>query len=216
MMGINLLRFRSAKPILPKWLRLMARGLLAFSMLSIAGCVMWPQNVTYYEAVDRPWKAAAREGTFTSCPWTDYGQKSLGQTSVWLSPSYDAGAGQIRASISIHHGDALTFQTWRLRFTSLADPRVQSSIPLKFYVNCPKQVESCPRTPTEPRAQNGPEGAPTNLVDNFDGIANVPAEFIGGFILELQGSDNGPMLDLKPQKFELRTKVLARGTFGCY
>jgi uncharacterized iron-regulated membrane protein len=39
----------------PKGFLLMVRCLLALSMLSISGCVMWPQKTTYYEAVDKPW-----------------------------------------------------------------------------------------------------------------------------------------------------------------
>jgi len=140
----------------------------------------------------------------------------LGKIKVWVIPSYHEGTSQIRVNVAVPHEYPLTFQTWNVRLTSLTDPPAQSSIPLRFYAHCfERNIESCPKISAEPNIQNGPTSAPTDRVTNFVGITDIPPEFVGGFILALQDTGNGQILDLKPQKFELRKKVLLRGTFGC-
>jgi hypothetical protein len=52
--------------------------------------------------------------------------------------------------------------------------------------------------------------------DNIVGVANVPPELVGGFLVDFPDAVNAlSSIDAKPQKFELRTRVLVQGTLGC-
>jgi hypothetical protein len=190
-------------------------SLVALSILSMVGCV-YPASTTYYEAVDKPWIASSTEGNLASCPSTDYREQFLGRIRVWVIPSFHERTSQIRVNVAVPHEDPLTFQTWSVRLTSLTDNHAQSSIPLRFYAHClERNIDSCPKISAEPNIQHGSTTASTDRVTNFVGITDIPPEFVGGFILELQDTSNGQILDLKPQRFELRKKMLLRGTFGC-
>jgi hypothetical protein len=185
-----------------------ALGLLPPCVICIAGCV-YPASTTYYEALDQS-RAASNKGEeqVVSCPATNYLQQRLGDTEVWVIPQYHKTGSQIRINVSAAQKTSIAFQGWNVRFTSLTDSRAQVSVPLKFYMSCPKaKVESCPKMIPEPNNLSGSRF--------FIGVADVPPEFAPGFVLELQDPDTGQILDLKPQKFQLRTNVLLRGTFGC-
>jgi hypothetical protein len=196
-------------------LDLVARRLVALGILTMTACV-WPAKTTYYEAVDKPWRAASTDGNLTRCPSMNYGQINLGKTRILLESSYHAGTGRIAVYV-YDHENQLNFQTLNLRLTSLTDPHVQSSIPLIFYTICGEQdVGHCPKASTAPKTLNGPESASMIVHENIVGVANVPPELVGGFLVEFPDAVNGlSSIDAKPQKFELRTKVLVQGTFGC-
>jgi hypothetical protein len=183
-------------------------SLFSLCLLSIVGCV-YPASTTYYEAVDQPRSEANKgEEHIVSCPSTNYSQRRLGENLVWVIPQYHESGNQVRVNVTVLQANSVTFQGWNVGFTSLADAHIRTSVPLRFYTSCPKaNAESCPKIAAEPNAQNGS--------GFFVGVADIPPEFAAGFILELQAADKAPILDLKPQKFELRTNVLLRGTFGC-
>jgi len=104
-----------------------------------------------------------------------------------------------------------------MRVTSLADAKIQASIPLVFSADCSDNFHSkdCP-IPSEPRILVGPEGESRRSDSHFQARADLPPESVGGFLLELPEVSDGPSkLEPKPLKFELRTHVLVRGTFGC-
>jgi hypothetical protein len=191
----------------PSLFRPLSRPVLALSMLITASCV-YPASTTYYEAVDKSWAASSTEGNLAPCPPTEYERVYEGANSVLVVPSYRAGTGQVSVFVQVPHGNPLAFQSWNIRLTPLADPLVQSSIPLRFHMVCGKlDKNSCP---------DASEGVSKKSTDYVVGIAEIPPEFIAGFLVELPRAGSSPATPYaKPQKFELRTHVLLRGTYGC-
>jgi hypothetical protein len=175
--------------------------------VTVAGCV-YPASTTYYEAVEKPWVAAATEGNLAPCPPTQYERISQGANSILVDPSYHSRTGQVAVFVQVRHGDPVALQTWTIRLTSLVDPLVQSSIPLRFHTVCGKlDMNRCPIVSTNVSSKSA---------DYFVGIADVPPELASGFLVEVQDIvDSRSTLGTKAQKFELRGKVLLRGTYGC-
>jgi hypothetical protein len=99
-----------------------------------------------------------------------------------------------------------------------SDARIQSSVPIGFYVACPsaKVEQTCPRVPAKAPTLPGPAGtSPRSTTTDFVGFAHVPPGLLDGFLVELPDVFDDPSkLDVKPPKFERRTEVLLRGTFG--
>jgi hypothetical protein len=192
----------------------MSRGLLVLLLLALAGC--WPAYTSYYEAVNRPWTQGGRNGAVGNCP-PMYDSARVDGTAFMVTPNYKEGRVQIEVDTWISRGHQATFESWNMRVTSLADAKIQVSIPLAFSADCSDNFHSkyCP-VPSEPRILVGPESESRRSDSHFRARADLPPEFVGGFLLELPEVSDGPSkLEAKPLKFELRTHVLVRGTFGC-
>jgi hypothetical protein len=195
-------------------LAVMSRGLLALLLLALGGC--WPASTTYYEAVNRSWTQGGGNGAVGNCP-PMYESARVGGTAFMVTPDYKAGRAQIQVEMWIARGHQATFESWNMRVTSLADPKIQVSIPLSFSEDCSDNFHSryCP-LPSEPRIRVGPESDSQRSDSHFRARADLPPEFVGRFLLELPEVSDGPSkLEAKPLKFELRTHVLVQGTFGC-
>ena len=192
----------------------MSRRLLApLFLVTAASCV--PVKTTYYEAMDRPWEA---DGTLTGCPPTHVGIKlgasGSGASYLVVSATHRAGGAQIAVHVGVGRMHQLTFKSWNVRLTSVLDPTIQSFAHLSFSGQCGR-FTYCP-VPQEPKALVGPERASEPFERDFMGLADVPSEFVAGFVVELpEILDGSEKLDAKPMKFELRTRVLVKGVHGC-
>jgi hypothetical protein len=208
--GLALLCGPSSSP-----LEVMARHALVFAFLVVgAGCV--PVKTTYYEAVDRQRLAAGTEGNLFPCPPIG----GYGFQQVWGGMSVMAVYGQDRVRVELHvvvsHSHQLTFETREVQLTSLEDPQVTSSIPLSFYVECPRgdPERDCPRLPAEVRTLTG--GDKSQAISRFIGVVSVPPQFVSGFLVTLPPVFDGTnRIDIKPLKYQLRSGVVLGGLGGC-
>jgi len=184
-------------------IKLLMPVLLAFLLLPLAGCV--PINTTYFEAVDLPWSVPRGEETVAKCPATDYGERTLSNERVWVVPQYQKERSKIRINVHVGSGLQSSFQSLTVKLTSLDDVGLTTVLRPRFYSQCLNaDIDSCPRVATE-------------LVHGgqYIGVVDIPAQFEKGFVLELREPDGQHTFDWSPQKFALRSKVIARGTFGC-
>jgi len=172
------------------------------ALLLLAGCL--PVRSTYYEAVDLPWSAPHGEETPAKCPPRDYGTKTLDTEQVWVRPDL-VDRTKIRMNISVRRGQSSAFQSWTVKLILLSDPGQTTSLHPRFYKQCSNvDADSCP-----PISSASPDGG------IYIGVVDIPAEFVNGFALELHEPEGKHTFDWSPQKFSLRTTVVARGTFGC-
>ena len=191
----------------------MPRGLLVLLLLALAGC--WPAYTSYYEA-NRPWTKGGKNGAVSDCP-PMYDSVRVNGTGIMVTPNYNEGKVQIEVEAWISRGHQATFESWNVHVTSSADAKIQVSMPLAFSLDCSDNFHSklCP-IPSEQRILAGPESDSRQTVSHFRARIDLPQEFVAGFLLELpEVSDGGSTLEPKPLKFDLRTHVLVRGTFGC-
>jgi len=146
-----------------------------------------------------------------------YDSARVGGTWFMVTPNYKGGRAEIQVEMRIKRGHQATFESWNMRVTSLADPKIQMTVPLVFSLDCSDNFHTryCP-LPSEPRVLVGPESDSQRSDSHFQARADLPPEFVSGFLLELPEVSDGPSkLEAKPLKFELRTHVLVQGTFGC-
>jgi hypothetical protein len=151
-----------------------------------------------------------------NCPPMYDGARVDGITFM-VTPNYEDGHVQVDVLASITRGHLASFASWNMRVTSLADPKIQASIPLAFSAYCGDNFHSkyCP-VALEPKTLAGPQGESPKTDSQFLARPNLPAEFTDGFLLELpEVFDGASKLEPKPLKFELRKHMLVRGTFGC-
>jgi hypothetical protein len=108
-------------------------------------------------------------------------------------------------NISVKRGQSSAFQLWTVKLISLSDAGQTASLHPRFYKQCSNvEADSCP-----PISSASPDGG------NYIGVVDIPKEFVNGFALELHEPKGKHTFDWSPQKFSLRTAVVARGTFGC-
>ena len=197
-------------------LAVMLRSLLALPVLvACASCV--PVKTTFYEAVDRPRVAAGTEGNLFSCPPIGgYGLGSVGAVRILVDGVYDHGLARVELRVYIWRSHQVAFEAQELHVISLEHPEVTTSLPLAFYENCrPEEVERfCRRLAADVRTLTGSD-SPRRTSD-FIAVANVPSEFVNGFLLTLPAIVDGTSrIGDKTLRFELRTMTLTRGLGGC-
>jgi hypothetical protein len=190
--------------------RPLARFIPALLPLLLAGCL--PIRSTYYEAVDLPWSSSRGDETLAKCPPMDYGTKSLGTEQVVIYPDpMDRGKirptdrRKIRMNINVKRGQSSAFQLWTVKLISLSDAGQTTTLHPRFYKQCLNvDADSCPPITS------------TLADEDFIGVIDIPTEFVNGFALELHEPEGKHTFDWSPQKFSLKTTVVARGTFGCF
>jgi len=175
----------------------------ALLLLLLAGCL--PVRSTYYEAVDLPWSVPRGEETVAKCPPMDYGTKTLDREQVLVRPDL-MNRSKIRMNISLKRGQSSAFQSWTVKLISLSDAGQATSLRPRFYNQCLNvDADSCP--PISSALADG---------GNYIGVVDIPTEYVNGFALELHEPEGKHTFDWSPQKFSLKTTLVARGTFGCY
>jgi len=191
---------------------------LLISVLLISGASCVPVKTTYYEAVDRPRVASATNGNVIACPPIGgYGLGTIGAARLLVDAGYAEGRARVDLVVFVWALHQLTFKASEIQLTSLSDPTIRSFAPFTFYVDC-KHAEPeryCPRVPPEVHTLGGPPNS-SQITASFIGIADVPSEFVSGFIVTLPDIFEGTSrIDTKPLKFQRRTGVLLRGLGGC-
>ena len=197
---------------------MLGRVLASLSLVAVASCA--PTRNFYYQAVDRPCVAPiANSKVFENHPTRLYELGTWRASWIAVHARYQEGRARVLLTVVVWPGHHVAFRKLNIRLTALADSTVNAVVPVTFYMECgyggDEPDRYCDHVPAAMQTLDGPRSS-SQSVAAFAGVAEVPPEFVDGFLVALSDvSDGTSRIESGPLRFEHRPEPW-KGSGTCH